>query len=627
MKQSYRINIALIGSVSVGKTTLLNTLFIEQYSDMKIIRTTMLPQIYHESLYSVPNTENILLTNRSNNEEIMKKTIANNKLCYRDIKELEHFVPKITEFVSLKSNLELSIYDLPGLNDSVTKNIYIKYINENFYKFDIVLWLIDVQSAMNTSDEMDIFKLIIRNIIKNKDQYDITTKMIVLVNKCDDMTIQNNNFIFSDTNILEMYQQITTIIESKIHELCELYESNFIPNYQICPISCESAYIYRMYKKNSDIELESKYLDKFGNSEYGKSLWNKLSPVDKKQYVKKFIESTDYNERIEASGFLRFRDHLQVFLSDPYPLIINHLKYEICNIPIKCTDVKIFSDYQNKIITINNLFDASVNDCDTLKNLLVNKINDCYVILDADVNKIVNKTANELENISTSNIEHDFFIFVRLNVFYNWANEYKKIILFLYDINITTGAEIYISIHKTYQFIINLIYKFNIMDAAHHSILQMKLRCVDNLIKFEYPNLKIFLQSCILSSDFMSKTSTDKLTIINGLVGGYGLDENDVINLIFSILDIIYAKDLDKNYFSKFKFWNNIIIKSTNEYYDIVCNLKCILNKFPIFKLDRNKNDDNALEEYLFAHIKYKHPNDVYTNDMVIDFLNQTKCN
>ena len=43
-----QINIALVGAVSAGKSTLLNTIFAKTYSHCKIKRTTMTPQIYYE---------------------------------------------------------------------------------------------------------------------------------------------------------------------------------------------------------------------------------------------------------------------------------------------------------------------------------------------------------------------------------------------------------------------------------------------------------------------------------------------------------------------------------------------------------------------------------------------------
>ena len=46
-----QINIAILGAVSAGKSTLLNSVFSETYSQCKIIRTTMVPQVYYEGVY------------------------------------------------------------------------------------------------------------------------------------------------------------------------------------------------------------------------------------------------------------------------------------------------------------------------------------------------------------------------------------------------------------------------------------------------------------------------------------------------------------------------------------------------------------------------------------------------
>ena len=43
------IRIGLVGAVSSGKSTLLNAICVNQYEDMKIKRTTMLPSVYKES--------------------------------------------------------------------------------------------------------------------------------------------------------------------------------------------------------------------------------------------------------------------------------------------------------------------------------------------------------------------------------------------------------------------------------------------------------------------------------------------------------------------------------------------------------------------------------------------------
>ena len=53
------INIAVMGPTSVGKSTFMNTLFTNRYSNTKMIKTTMLPQVYTESEEKTLSTENI----------------------------------------------------------------------------------------------------------------------------------------------------------------------------------------------------------------------------------------------------------------------------------------------------------------------------------------------------------------------------------------------------------------------------------------------------------------------------------------------------------------------------------------------------------------------------------------
>jgi predicted GTPase len=55
----------------------------------------------------------------------------------------------------------MNIYDIPGLNDRLHKDSYYKYIAENFYKFDVVVWVMDVRQGFNTSELIEIKELII----------------------------------------------------------------------------------------------------------------------------------------------------------------------------------------------------------------------------------------------------------------------------------------------------------------------------------------------------------------------------------------------------------------------------------------------------------------------------------
>lgn len=66
------INFGIIGCVSSGKSTLLNSLFCDTYSDMKIKRTTMIPQVYQCD----PKIQKIKLMQKKL-ENKMKKLIKN----------------------------------------------------------------------------------------------------------------------------------------------------------------------------------------------------------------------------------------------------------------------------------------------------------------------------------------------------------------------------------------------------------------------------------------------------------------------------------------------------------------------------------------------------------------------
>src|SRR5690606_9395658 len=91
------INIAIVGAVSAGKSTLNNALFVEQYSDASIKRTTTMPQVYVEtpkSQYTVEEAQSIREHNRKINNHYMDSTANGQKMTLDDIGEIYYAVPK-----------------------------------------------------------------------------------------------------------------------------------------------------------------------------------------------------------------------------------------------------------------------------------------------------------------------------------------------------------------------------------------------------------------------------------------------------------------------------------------------------------------------------------------------------
>ena len=117
----FPVNIVIIGGVSVGKSTIVNTLLLGQYSDTNRKRTTALPQIYSCGLdEKVDDIKSVRSANKTSNDTIMNNnTIANITPLMYNVQALEGLV--VPERVYIK------LHDTPGLNDSVSKEQYYKY--------------------------------------------------------------------------------------------------------------------------------------------------------------------------------------------------------------------------------------------------------------------------------------------------------------------------------------------------------------------------------------------------------------------------------------------------------------------------------------------------------------------
>ena len=80
--------------------------------------------------------------------------------------------------------------DMPGLNCSGGGDVmYYNYLKEISSKIDIYILVFDINSALNTTDEVKILQEVNKYIETNKHGY-----VHVLVNKCDDIE-------FNDTGL------------------------------------------------------------------------------------------------------------------------------------------------------------------------------------------------------------------------------------------------------------------------------------------------------------------------------------------------------------------------------------------------------------------------------------------
>lgn len=359
-----QINIAIVGAVSAGKSTLLNTVFASTYSHCKIKRTTMTPQIYYEydGKKLAKTSKSIKEENKAINELLIKKTEAQEPITINDIKEAKYIVPKMYNLTSLVKGVYLSVYDIPGLNDTRTKDLYFQYLETNFYKFDIILFVVDINSALNTSDETEILTKIVTNCKANNEKYGIHNKLIILANKCDEMSLDGENQLQLEEEHYEMFEQINTQAKQTVEKLYPKLE------YTILPISSEDSYIYRVLEQNPETELDMKYLNKFGSMEFGRTRWNKLTDEKKKIQFKKLMRDWDMESTLTITGFNGFRETLNKFLTPNNQKIFvnNHIIYEIKQITgnqkVDITEeVQLFYKYYLKYKTLKSRIKSGID--------------------------------------------------------------------------------------------------------------------------------------------------------------------------------------------------------------------------------------------------------------------------
>jgi predicted GTPase len=358
------INFGIIGCVSSGKSTLLNSLFCDTYSDMKIKRTTMIPQVY-QCDPKIQKNKTYAKEIRKQNEEINKKIIeqTENKTaltienCYEKI----YKVTPIENFIKLPSNINVAIFDIPGLNDSQTKNIYFQYLNQNFYKFDYILFVIDIQSALNTSDEMDILKLIKDNISNIKNKYNKDIKLLVVCNKCDNMdwNKETNQLEMDEPELEEMYEQIVKTLQNELKI-----------NYDIVKYSAEDTYVYRML--DNEHSLDDKYIDRLGSNELGKIQWKKIKEKSKSDELLKILrDKIDVKERLKCTGYAGLIDKINNSVSSISEILLD-----------KITIIEDIIVKKEKDLTkVNTLFDTIYNYIKEIK-LITKDLNIDSAIID-----------------------------------------------------------------------------------------------------------------------------------------------------------------------------------------------------------------------------------------------------
>jgi GTPase SAR1 family protein len=493
MESSY-INICIVGCVSAGKSTILNAFFGQDYAQCKIKRTTMMPVKFIESddISKINSFEEINSSITETNTAIYKITSSDvNNFKLSDYgNELCFYVPSMEMNVGKK--IKLCIYDIPGLNDARTKETYYKYLQENFHKFNIVLFVVDIWSGLNTSDEIDILNFLADNIKKHNKESCKTINMLTIVNKADEMQLNLDDKLEVLGELGEMFTQTQNTVR-------QIFEKKSI-NQDIVdciPICGLDAHLYRMIRKTKDIsKLSIENILRIGINDEG-SKFRKYSPEEQKNRVQKIIKAPSFIEdMIKLSGFFQIEDYLKKFIeTNGASMVLENLMLEFNGISgLTFSNMK--QIIKKKVVILEKVREHCVEKYNEEMVKLVKQLNTV-------VYKIIKNMSNPIdikkfydENVNLK-LGHDSVIKFHVNPYLNFssypsyfADKILELIISEYSTTVVSVSKL--SYIDLFENIIN--FKTEIIDILLESIINNKNGCST----FAFDSNELFYKKIIM---------------------------------------------------------------------------------------------------------------------------------
>lgn len=590
------INIGFIGTISTGKTTLLNALFTEQLGDTHIKKTTLLPHIYHESDAMNCDDRGRIQKNTNEKTTCFLKAIDEEK--FEKLEELNYNVQKLNDFVTFQRDMRLVLYDIPGLNDSATKNIYYSYINSIFIKFNIVIWMIDINSSINTSDEIDICNMLITGIKNNHTEYGIDTKLIVLLNKCDEQYFDENGCLILDEDKQDMFDQAKKNIDARVQSIYPEFK------YQMITISSENSYIYRTIKKGGIDRLDMKYMNKLGYLEYSRSEWIHRSESEKKTMLYKKLDSDTINNRLINTGFNRLRRIVQDHLDGHGEMgfILDGQRMKMFTELNRCnhTDYRLESFKQ-----IHADIEQIIRDYDMPDNLS----DDVMTMF----NQCMHKVIRMFEAKNKSFIETPAIRDNELSRAVDIKRFYEDIYSFV-DIKKQTSGK--------YSSVMRLIANHHIAKINRTVDFTNKLYHVKQLQNYECETWFELLIACFVGSTLTNAHSEEVLEVVRKCRLDFELFDSQVIDLMLTILDSRYSDyfktSARSNIIRALKLWTDYQIRSDNIYAIHIFMMIRFLDRYVRDEFSKNQTIetyDSALEKYLIDVFQATFPNSMMHRD------------
>lgn len=339
------INIAIVGNVSVGKSTLLNMMIGDFCSDVGIVKITNTPIIYSIQ-YSQINR------------------------CMESINnDLRHHIihsPDLFGVITSKG-INVNIFDMPHIDlfNHYSENTI--FFNNIFQKINILIWMTDINNALSSIDEKNQLEKIIEMSTSLNNKL-FSQKVICLFNKLDDMCFYESNPLdFSDKIISIGDIEQTNIYNNAnniLFDLLEKYEGTNIMK-KFIPISAENSFIYEVINRGDIDDLDHVHQIKLCKNECGLNTWKSLNAYEKNNLFNKAISNA--LEGIDMSlGNFGYYDFMKK-LNDE----VTSNAYIFISDNIKSLEKLINEVNKNNSITLNNYIYSCIEELFDVEHFLI----------------------------------------------------------------------------------------------------------------------------------------------------------------------------------------------------------------------------------------------------------------
>ena len=295
---------------SVGKSTVLNAMLGDKYSEVSMRRTTAGVNFFriHGNSDIASDPKAATWTHSEIQKSNARLRSAKNDELEEMFFDIEVDEPLLKE---TREDSKLVLVDIPGINEANSKSIYKDYVAEKWNTFDAVIVVMDAVQGVNTEEQVQLLEFVKENCNSKKD-----LAVFILCNKVDDPDDEEQIILVKEAQVkVEQIfgdecsrQGLTKLIDSASHgagtpEAMATFKT-FIP------VSAMNAYIYRSASGLTQEKLQKfdkELIEKIGREEVGRFKWKKLSDDEKVAAVHSVLSDPEsLKERMEATKFETF---------------------------------------------------------------------------------------------------------------------------------------------------------------------------------------------------------------------------------------------------------------------------------------------------------------------------------